>query len=72
MAAEGADLEDPARPAEPDEQLEEPAGHRPGQHALLPERGVRLGRQLGEQRVVRRGDPLRVLLDPRIDEIHCV
>ena len=53
MAAERADLEDALRPPEPDEQLEEPAGDRPGQHLRHPEHVGGLRRQLREEILVR-------------------
>ena len=53
VAAERADLEHALRPPEPDEQLEEPAGDRPGEHLRHPEHAGGLRRQLGEQVLVR-------------------
>ncbi len=70
VAAERADLEHALRLPEPDEQLEQAAGHRPGEHLLHPELlAGRLG-ELGEQRLVRRAHPLHVLLDARVDDVH--
>ena len=72
MAAERADLEHPLRAPEPDERLQEAAGDRAGQHRALAENGRRLGRELRQQRIVRRGEPLCVVLDARIDQVHAV
>ena len=67
MAAERADLEHPAGPSRPDEELEEPSRDRAGEHLARAERAVRLLRQRGEPGLVRRGDLLGVVLEAFVD-----
>src|SRR5437870_885725 len=58
------------RPTDPHEELEQPPRHRAGEHLARAELAGRLIGELHEQRLVRRGEPLDVLLDSLVDDVH--
>ena len=70
VPAEGADLEHVLRLGDEDKRLKKPPRDRAGQHRLRPQRACRLLRELGEQGVVWRRQPLCVLLDAGVRDVH--